>query len=95
MRLRVKVVPSSSRDTLSGWLGDVLKVRVSAPPERGRANAAVEELVARALGIPRDRVRIVGGHASPRKVLALEDISEDWVYERLAKPGFPAKQVPE
>ncbi len=48
--LKVKVVPGASRTQLSGWLGDMLKVRVSAPPEKGKANAAVEALLARDVG---------------------------------------------
>ena len=46
IRLQLKVVPGSSKDEVAGWLGDALKVRVGAPAERGRANAAVEKLVA-------------------------------------------------
>jgi len=87
MRLRVKVVPASSRDALAGWLGDSLKVRVRAPPERGRANAAVERIVARALGVSADRVRIVGGRRSAQKLLEVDGISQDFADRRLGKPG--------
>ena len=41
MELEVKVVPGASRSEVTGWLGDSLKIRVAAPPERGKANAAV------------------------------------------------------
>jgi uncharacterized protein (TIGR00251 family) len=37
----VKVVPGSSRDQIMGWLGDPLKIKVTAPPEKGKANEAV------------------------------------------------------
>ncbi len=76
MRLAVKVVPKASRAGLAGWMGDALKVRVTAPPERGRANDAVCEVLADALAVPVDRVRIVAGHASPRKVLEIEGLDD-------------------
>jgi len=55
-KLRIKVVPSSSRNAVEGWLGDTLKVRVTAPPERGKANAAVETTIAEALGVSEQTV---------------------------------------
>src|ERR1051325_9653356 len=61
VRLALKVVPGSSKNAIAGWLGDTLKVRVSAAPERGKANDAVEALIADALRLPADRVRIVAG----------------------------------
>jgi len=50
-RLNVKVVPGSSRNRIVGWLGDALKIKVMAPPEKGRANEAVVELLSMKLGI--------------------------------------------
>ncbi|MGE9292806.1 MAG: DUF167 domain-containing protein, partial [Puniceicoccales bacterium] len=45
-RLAVKVVPSSSRNAPAGWLGEAFKIKVQAPPERGKANKAVTKLLA-------------------------------------------------
>jgi hypothetical protein len=84
--LEIKVVPGASRDEVAGWLGAALKVRVTAPPERGRANAAVEEIVAEALGVPRDGVRVVRGTTSPRKTLEIRGVSEPQLRERLGSP---------
>jgi uncharacterized protein len=83
VRLSVKVVPGASRSGIAGWLGDTLKVRVTAPAEQGKANAAVEALLAEALGLPRDRVRIASGTASPRKVVEIAGLSEAEVRSRL------------
>jgi hypothetical protein len=82
----VKVIPSSSRDAIAGWLGEALKVRVSAPPERGRANAAVERLVAGALGLPNKGARVISGMTSARKVVEISGLSESEVHTRLSKP---------
>jgi len=70
-RFNVKVVPGSSRDQIVGWLGDALKIRVTAPPEKGKANEAVIDLLAEALGISSDDIEVVSGHSSPSKIIAI------------------------
>ena len=81
MRLELKVVPKASRDRVVGWLGDRLKVQVRAAPERGKANAAVEALLAEILGAA---VRIVAGEASPLKTVDV-DAPEDAVRAKLPR----------
>lgn len=74
MLVRVKAVPGARRDELAGVLGDRLKVRVSAPPEGGRANDAIRALLAGTLGVrPRD-VTLCAGLSSPEKVLRVVGI---------------------
>lgn len=82
-RLSIKVVPGAARNEIAGWLGDVLKVRVTAPPERGKANAAVEETIAAALGVAADCVRVASGHGSPRKTIEIEGLTEAEIRARL------------
>ena len=67
--INVKVVPGSSRDRVAGRYGDGIKVQVSAPPEGGKANAAVVELLAAALGLKPQQVQVVKGHTQLRKVI--------------------------
>ena len=76
-RLTLKVVPSSSRDEIVGWLGDALKVKVKAPPENGRANEAVVALLADRLGIDRSSIAVVSGHGSPAKVVAVDGMDDE------------------
>ncbi len=81
--LAVKVVPGAKRDAVAGRLGDRLKVRVAAPPEGGRANRAVCELIARELGLRASAVEVVSGHASAEKTVLVrgvhaEDIEAKW-----------------
>ena len=78
-RLKVKVVPVSSRDQIVGWLGDALKIKVMAPPEKGKANEAVVELLAAALGIATDDVIVVSGHSSPAKVVAVSGMDDETI----------------
>ena len=70
-RLRLRVKPGARSGAIVGLHGGALKVTVSAPPERGKANDAVAELLSDALGLPRAGVAIVAGAASQDKVVVI------------------------
>jgi uncharacterized protein (TIGR00251 family) len=82
-RLTVKVVPKASRSRVIGWLGDALKVAVTAPPEAGRANAAVADLLASTLDVPASNVRCVAGHTSSRKLFEIGGLTDQAITRRL------------
>jgi uncharacterized protein YggU (UPF0235/DUF167 family) len=54
-----------------------LKVRVAAPPEDGRANDAVLELLARTFDLPRRDVRLATGASSRDRVVVLEGMTDE------------------
>jgi len=83
LKISLKVVPGSSRDCIAGWLGESLKIRVKAPPESGRANKAVEKLLASTLQVPLNSVCIVHGGSSPRKVVEITGLSQADVEQRI------------
>jgi uncharacterized protein (TIGR00251 family) len=80
----VLVQPRASRPRLGPVHGDRLKVAVTAPPVDGEANAAVIELVARSLGVPRAAVSIVSGASSRRKSVHVAGIDRTRLDEALA-----------
>jgi len=69
--LAVRVTPRSSRASLGPGRDGALAARVTAPPVDGEANDAVVALVAKAFGVPKRDVRIVGGETSREKRLAI------------------------
>lgn len=83
VRIALKVVPGSRKDEVAGMLGERLKIRVSAPPEAGKANAAVCEVLAKVLGVPSRAVSIVSGLTNPEKIARVEGINADDVLQRL------------
>ncbi|MFZ0492315.1 MAG: DUF167 domain-containing protein [Acidimicrobiia bacterium] len=69
----VWVVPGASRTEITGVHDGAIRIRVTAPPEGGRANKAVVEILAAAAGAP---ARLVSGAASRRKRILLEGLTE-------------------
>lgn len=84
MKLSIKVIAGASRTDIAGWLGDTLRIRVSVPAERGKANAAVEALLSDVLAIPRDGAKIISGRSSPRKIVEIVGLSETELRRRLS-----------
>lgn len=82
--LHIKVVPGASKSEIAGWLNDSLKVRVSAAPEKGKANHAVKDLLSKTLGISRRDVRIKAGAKSARKTVEIDGLSLLEIKERLS-----------
>jgi uncharacterized protein (TIGR00251 family) len=76
MRIRVKVHARARRSRLAGKAGEEWKLEISAPPVDGKANKAIVEFFAEALGISRAAVTIVAGEHSQHKVLEITGISE-------------------
>ena len=80
--IAVKVVPRAAKDEIVGWLEGALKVRVQAPPEDGRANRALEALLAEALRLKKNAVTVVGGRSSARKRVAIAGLTHAEILSR-------------
>jgi uncharacterized protein (TIGR00251 family) len=68
------VQPRASRTELAGRHGDVLKVRVAAPPVDGAANEALLRFLAETLGVSRGAVELVAGSGSRSKIVAVRGL---------------------
>jgi uncharacterized protein (TIGR00251 family) len=72
VRFAVRVIPKSSRNEIAGFMDDgTLKLKIAAAPEKGKANAAVRELLAREFHVSRGAVEIVHGETSQRKQISI------------------------
>ena len=70
MMLKVKVTPRSARTEFAGEMADgTMKVRVAAPPEKGRANDELCAFLARHYGVAREHVEVVSGQSAARKLV--------------------------
>lgn len=82
--LAVRVTPRSSKNEIVGWSDGSLHVRVTAPPDDGKANTAVCALVAGAIGVPKSAVSVTRGHAARMKTLSVDGVTTREVETRLA-----------
>ena len=71
MRLSVRVKPSAKKEGVKVAPDGVLEVRVSAPPEKGKANERLIELLAEHFGVPKSQVSIIAGHTQRQKVVEI------------------------
>jgi uncharacterized protein (TIGR00251 family) len=79
----VKVVPGSSRTAVCGLLDGIIKIKVSAAPEKGKANKCLLEFLAKQLGVKKNAVHIISGQTNPVKRLEVSGISAEMLIERL------------
>lgn len=64
MIIIVKVIPNAHKNAVEGFHGDVLKVRINAPPDKGKANDALIELLAEHFSVSKSSIHIISGHTS-------------------------------
>jgi uncharacterized protein len=84
-RLRLRVIPGSAKPGIVGRYGDAWKLRVTAPPERGRANEATIHMLADSLGLPTTDLKLVSGHGSRDKTVEVAGLTTMEAERRLAQ----------
>ncbi|MDP9142011.1 MAG: DUF167 domain-containing protein [Pseudomonadota bacterium] len=87
MKLTLKVAPKAAHNAISGWMGSVLKISVTAVPERGKANEAVIELLADALKLPKSSIAVLRGRGSAQKVVQIDGLADGEILRRLTQPN--------
>jgi uncharacterized protein (TIGR00251 family) len=83
LSLDVIVQPKSSRNEIAGMHGDRLKIKLTAPPVDGKANAALIAFLAKKLGITRSRITILRGETGRKKTLLIHSLSEEDIHALL------------
>ena len=96
--IAVKVVPRAAKNEIVGWLEGALKIRIQAPPEDGRANRALEELLAEALGLKKNAVTVATGRRASASRSSASRATRSCVVsvadERVALPNNGAAILP-
>ena len=84
--ISLRVQPRASHNEVVGWIGDILKIRLTAPPVEGAANAACLTFLADLLDLPQSQFEILRGERSRTKVMQITGLSQEEVYVRLKVP---------
>lgn len=82
---RAKIVPGSSKTALAGTWDRMLKLKVAAPPEKGKANACIVTFLAKLLGVRKNDIRIVSGQTNPVKQIEIQGVSRETLLATLAQ----------
>jgi|SRR4030042_892906 uncharacterized protein (TIGR00251 family) len=80
---KVKVVPGSSRSAICGLLDGMVKIKVSAAPEKGKANKCLLDFLAKQLGVKKNAVSIISGKTSAVKNVQVMGISTRILLKKL------------
>ena len=72
--VKVAARPGSGRDKVLGVQGDALRLGVSAPPDKGKANKAFVELLAKTLGVRKSAVELESGETSREKTFRVSGV---------------------
>lgn len=87
----IKVVPGSSKTQIAGLLDGMIKVTVSAAPEKGKANKCLTEFLAKKMGLRKKNVRVVSGLTSPVKKIEITGVTSEEVAAKLCKRNDKGK----
>lgn len=74
--LNIKVIPNAKKtEAVEMMKGpeeeEIIKIKVAAPPEKGKANAALQKYLAQVFGVSKNQVTITHGQTSPRKLIKI------------------------
>ncbi len=79
----VHVIPRASKNEISGRHGDAVRIRLTAPPVEGAANAALIDFLARKLDVPKRDLEIISGNTSRDKLVCVLGLTPAELEKRL------------
>jgi uncharacterized protein (TIGR00251 family) len=83
--IKFLIKPNSSKNSISGIMGDMIKVKICAPPEKGKANKELLEYLSIVLKIPKIDIDIIHGRFSNIKEIKIKNKSKEYIFSELIK----------
>jgi len=82
-RISLQVYPNASRNEVLGFTDVVLRVKIGAPPVKGKANRELMAFLSQLLSVGKGSINIIKGHTSRNKLIAINGLSQEEVTRRL------------
>ncbi len=89
-RISLRVYPSAARNEVVDFTDGVWRIRVAAPPVKGKANRELLAFLGKVLGVGKGALTIIKGHTSRSKVIAVDGLSREDIMQRLLPKPFPS-----
>ncbi|MBI2865059.1 MAG: YggU family protein [Chloroflexi bacterium] len=86
-KISVRVQPGASKNEIVGFAEGIFRVRITAPPVEGKANGALIAFLAKTLGVRRSALTILRGTTGREKLVSIEGLSDEELYQRLLSPS--------
>ena len=83
IKIAVQIYPGASKNEVTGLINDVLRIRIAAPPVKGKANKELIDYLSHLLGVSKDKLDILKGHTSRNKLISIDGLSKVSVLEKL------------
>ena len=85
IKISIKVQPNSNRNEVVGVVNGVWKIKIAAPPDKGKANKELVDFLSELLDIKKDRINILRGQTSHNKIVEIEGLSAESLSARMLK----------
>ena len=82
-KINIKVQPDTSGNEVLGIRNKVLRIKIAAPPEKGKANKKLVDFLSQRLDVAKADISIVRGHTSRQKVVAIKGLGQQEIMKRL------------
>ena len=83
-KVSVKVLPNAGKNEVSGLTNGVWRIKIAAPPDKGKANKELIKFLSDILGLKKDHVIILKGQTSHNKLIAIDGLTQEEIISRLS-----------
>ena len=84
IKLSIKVQPNAGKNQIVGLTNEVWRIKIAAPPDKGKANKELIEFLSSVLGLEKNRLDIIKGHTSHNKIVAVDGLTRAEIDTRLS-----------